>query len=365
MNRQMVEAAEGAIASYDKILGRRITDDDPVFLEALLYSEEQAIQESSEVFKYAFGTSDEELYAFRKLRFFVSKKNRKQTTLKDVRAWDNARKEYRAIVSGRKKVSPNPLLVYQAELENWGARLIYLYALLLHKTRESGDIEIDLSETISVPSYILFCLTKHTKTLKASSALMANHFNEDAFSLIRTIYENYLQISTALFNPVQLQAELTAKVGLQSGTHVLDKDCIVESATGRHTKPLNNRQRAALDTEFNHENSVLYRTLYEYLPYFVHPDLRIAGYYFKDGYFSHNSDSRQFVVFFYINLVNAMLLYDLLKLEFFTGQNQQDIKFFTQEITALLLKILSVSKEKGVPEIESRLKKMARSKVLK
>ena len=361
INPQMKESFLGAIDSIEQIFKRKVVDDDPLFLEMLLHSDEERQEKSMEILRYAFGVSEEDLYASKKLGFLINKENRKQASLKDIKAWNLAKKEYRDIESGKIKKDVDPVVYYFEELEDWVVRLIYLYALLHFKSEGQFKENLNLYKSIDIKSYILFCLTKNLKSLKASRALTTSNFNEDAFSLIRTMYENYLQITTAVHNPSQLLDELRAKVGIQEETHYLEKDTIIEKTTGKAIKILNNKQRAALDKEFNNENMIFYNNMYQYFSFFVHPDIRIANHYFKDGYLSHNNNGSQNVIFYYINYVNVILLYDLLKLDLFKKQNEADIKFFTKEICKLLLMV----KKSNESFIHSRLSKMLKSKLLK
>ena len=62
---------------------------------------------------------------------------------------------------------------------------------------------------------------------------------------------------------------------------------------------------------------VIYNKLYKYLSFFVHPDIRIAGNYSEDGFLSHNSKNNEFMIAFYINYINALLLFDLLRMDIF------------------------------------------------
>lgn len=362
MNSEMKEAALGAMQSYEEIFGRKAVDDDPLFLEMTLYSEEEIADKTEEALKYAFGLPEEDLYAYRKLGYVVTKENKHNAPSKNLEEWNNAKKEYFEILSG-KKLESDPAAELQDHLENWVVKLIHLFALILYKSEE--DLKrADLFKGINLKNYSLFCLTKHLKTMKATRALTTHYFNEDTFSLIRTMYENYLQISTIVHNPDQIQKELLAKVGLHLGTHKQEYDYIIENSTGIKTKVLSNKQRAALDKDFNHENMQLYFTMYEYLSYFIHPDIRVAGQYFKDGYLSHNHNNNQLVVFYYINFVNVMLLFDLLKSNIFNGQNQEDIRSFTKQVSDLLLKIATITKASD-KIIKNRLQKMLKSKLLK
>jgi hypothetical protein len=361
INPQMEESFLGAIDSIKQIFKREAVNDDPLFLEGLLYSDEERREKSTEILRYAFGVPEEDLYASKKLGFIINKENRKHASLKDINAWNLAKKEYRNIESGKIKKEVDPLVYYFEELEDWVVRLIYLYALLHFKSEGEFKENLNLYKSIDIKSYILFCLTKNLKSLKASRALTTSNFNEDAFSLIRSMYENYLQITTAVHKPTQLLDELRAKVGLHEETHYLEKDIIIEKSTGKAIKILNNKQRAALDKEFNNENMIFYNNMYQYFSFFVHPDIRIADYYLKDGYLSHNNNGSQNVIFYYIHYVNVILLYDLVKLGLFKKQNEADIKFFTKEICKLLLMLEKSNKS----FIHSRLSKMLKSKLLK
>ncbi|WP_133996240.1 DUF5677 domain-containing protein [Dinghuibacter silviterrae] len=363
MDSETREAALGAIGSYQEIFDREAVDDDPLFLEMTLYSEEEIMEKSEEALKYAYGVPDEDLYAFRKLGFIVKKGNRKNVPDKDLLAWDEARKEYFDLFSGKIREEVDLYTEFQNHLENWVIKLIHLYALILYKS-EAEFKSTHFYEELNMKSYTLFCLTKHLKTMKATRPLTSHYFNEDTFSLIRTMYENYLQISTIVHYPVQMQKELDAKVGLYLGTHKQEYDCIIDVSSGSKTKIISNKQRAMLDKDFRHENTHLYFTLYGYLSNFIHPDIRVVGHFFKDGYLSHNANKDQITVFYYINLVNVMLLFDLLKSSIFDGQNQKDIKNFTIKVTELLLTVSRMSNDGGDSIIQDRLQKMLSSSLL-
>jgi hypothetical protein len=360
-NDNVKEAYLGALESYKQIFGRESVDDDSPFLEVLLYSDEERIEKSIEILKYGFGVSDEDLYAYKKLGILVTKENKKQASAKDIQLWNKTKKEYRDIQSGKIKKEINHIEYYFEELEDWVVRLIYLYALLLFKSESKYKNTLRLYHSINLNSYVLFCLTKNLKSLKATRALTTHNFNEDAFSIIRSMYENYLQITTAAHNPTQLLKELRVKIGLQEGTHVQEKDYIIEKATSHKTKVLNNRQRAALDIEFNNENMIFYNSLYQYFSFYVHPDIRIANAYFKDGYLSHNNSESKNIIFYYINYVNIVLLFDLLKLDIFSGQCVLDIKYFIRNIVELLL----IPQKDKNNFMYARLTKMLKSKRLK
>lgn len=365
MDDEMLEAANGLIASYEDIFYRKIVDDDPLFLEMLLYSDEERMEKSVEVLKYAFGMSEDELYAYKKTGILITRANKKSAPMHDIREFEEARKEYNDIESGRKKVEIDYTKELEYEIENWVVRLIYLFALILYKAEHSPETVSANPEVRLAPGYILFCLTKQTKTLKATRALTNSYFNEDALTLVRSMYENYLHVSSALHDPAHFEDELKAKAGLQNETHFWEKDYIKEKSSGKIVRILNNKQRAALDKEFQHENLMLYRGLYDYLSSFVHPSLKIASHYFEDNKLSHNSNRWQLPIFFYIVLVNVLLLFDLLRYRLFKGQSSLDIKKFIKLIIPVLIETLAATNSEDSPVISKRLTKMLRSPILK
>jgi hypothetical protein len=355
------EDLEKSLDIYEEVFGRKYQEEDPLLPKLLLYSDDEFIDMSAEIFKQEFGTTEEEIYAYKKLGYIITKENRKFAPEKDIKEWNKVKKEFRDLKSGKKEKEDESLIYYFEELEDWVVRLIYLYALLLRKAEEDFKDSLDLTRSLNLKSYVLFCITKNLKSLKASRALTAHNFTEDAFSLLRSMYENYLQITTAVFNPNQILNELKAKIGLSEGTHYLEKNIIIEKATNKRTVLLNNKQRASLDKELNNENMFIYNNLYQFFSYFVHPDIRIASFYFKDGFLSHNNNESKNVIFWYINYINAIFLFELLKLNLFDGLNKRDIVFILKNICKLLL--MTENSNKSI--IHSRLRKMLKSEILK
>ena len=219
MHPKVQEAAIGTIESFQEFLGREAVDDDPLFLGMLLYSDEESEEKTVKTLKYAFGVPDEDLYAYEKLGYLVTKDNRKHATRKELNAWDLAKQEYFDIQNGKFQNKEDYTETLTIELGNWHVRLIYLYALLIFKLKDKISPTFNFNNNVSVDQYILFCITKNLKTLMAIRVLSAHNFNEDALNLFRSIYENYLQITTAAHNSNQMQNELDAKIGLQKGTH--------------------------------------------------------------------------------------------------------------------------------------------------
>lgn len=67
---------------------------------------------------------------------------------------------------------------------------------------------------------MFFIITKNLKTIESIESLINNHYCEDALGLIRSIYENYLQIMMIIHAPQQLLKELEVKVVISENAHV-------------------------------------------------------------------------------------------------------------------------------------------------
>lgn len=67
--------------------------------------------------------------------------------------------------------------------------------------------------------YIYFCFTKTTRSLLASVYLAKNYFREDTLIILRSVYETYLRLSSALKNPNNIQEYVFQQVGLQEGLY--------------------------------------------------------------------------------------------------------------------------------------------------
>jgi hypothetical protein len=61
--------------------------------------------------------------------------------------------------------------------------------------------------------YLHFCFAKSGRSLEAVAALFHEAFREDSFSLLRTVYENYLHFWYVVRHPETLNSFINAKLG--------------------------------------------------------------------------------------------------------------------------------------------------------
>lgn len=69
--------------------------------------------------------------------------------------------------------------------------------------------------------YILFCITKSLKSIKAAFLLLSEGYFQDCLVVLRTVYENYLNSSYLFKNPTKTEDIVIKKLGLASGTYSL------------------------------------------------------------------------------------------------------------------------------------------------
>jgi hypothetical protein len=143
--------------------------------------------------------------------------------------------------------------------------LIPLYNQMLRKLAAHTALHVELvgaysfAEAVmydsSQPGFILndylhFCYTKSARSFEASLQLIKSNFREDAFILLRTVYENYLHFWYVLKSPQTLNSFVKAKIGRSvrelehpksgSGRHlkVFDKETQKQYAYGRSISEL-------------------------------------------------------------------------------------------------------------------------------
>lgn len=90
--------------------------------------------------------------------------------------------------------------------------------------------------------YLHFCYAKSARSFSATLRLIKCNFREDAFILLRTIYENYLHFWYVLQAPHTLDSFVKAKIG--RSTRELEHP---KSGTGRHLKVIDRETRELHD----------------------------------------------------------------------------------------------------------------------
>ncbi len=261
---------------FKKIYGRDMADDEPIFFDTYVESMDDMFEnmlKSLEERKYdpAF------IYAARKTRRLVFANNESRLTTKELQEWDEAYNEY---YKGIKYKGLEDEVVDEmiTELKNQ----IYLYGMIINKY---GSTENNLCKyrKISIKEYIFFCITKTMKTLKSVVKQAKNNYVEDCYSLLRSIFENYLHIIYLKKYPEKLQDLTEAKVGISRGTHEYaktkkgkeNKRIIIDKVTGKEFDGAISSYNMICASDFE-EDEVLFDYLYKHLSNFTHPNVLTA-----------------------------------------------------------------------------------------
>lgn len=141
-----------------------------------------------------------------------------------------------------------------------------------------------------IHDYVLFCLTKSLKSIKASFSLITLGYSQDSLIILRTVYESYLTCSYVFRNPLKITEILHNKLGVALGAYSFVKNDrgknikgkLIDNETGEIID-FENLSLYALsaNTEFPDDKGV-HRQLYKYLSEFIHPNMICAGNYRED-----------------------------------------------------------------------------------
>jgi hypothetical protein len=126
--------------------------------------------------------------------------------------------------------------------------------------------------------YFEFCLGKALSTLGSVRLLLRREHGGDALSLLRSLYESYLQILLTRQVPEEAQELARATAGLKSGTHRYphagqnheDRRQIIEVRTGK-VRAIRTNFTIAQQSTFP-EDRDLFETLYPFLSEFIRPE---------------------------------------------------------------------------------------------
>lgn len=105
---------------------------------------------------------------------------------------------------------------------------LHLYRKLVRKNKALAGLHVDLVDAYSfaeaimygssqsgfvLNDYLHFCYAKSARSFQAVVLLINGNFREDAFVLLRTIYENYLHFWYVFRAPLSLDSFVAAKIG--------------------------------------------------------------------------------------------------------------------------------------------------------
>ncbi|CAM3906750.1 SEC-C domain-containing protein [Cohnella lubricantis] len=273
---------------FNKIFGRDPGPNDPLFFQQYLTSIDQYQDEFIQIMREV-GISEEYIYAYKATGRIVTEDNMDFLTDVEYQEWSNAVQEYFTLNSldGSGQDSDESTINLLEELE----RCCFLVGMIVN---QCGLIESLDEEGIHLTQrdYILYCLTKTLKTLKAIISQLVNMLPEDSLNLLRSIYENYLNIIFIIHKPTKIEDLVGAKIGLENGTHEyarnskgqINKRVIYDKKTGKEYE--GHISNYAMSKTSDYEIDVLiFDLFYDYLSSFTHPNISSLGHYVTDNKF--------------------------------------------------------------------------------
>jgi hypothetical protein len=189
-------------------------------------------------------------------------------------------------------------------------------------TKQDGDLPDD---------YFYFCLTKATRSIFAVRTLYNERFYEDAFCLIRSIYENYLSIRFMLNTNDENWANYLIKypVGLYFGIYKFseNKNGKINYREVIDTRINSKKEIKSFGPSFKSKNTGLdldaeiHEQLYPFLCEHTHPAIVTHGHYldyeqgFPEYYASPSKQKEYPKVLFLANYLSNLLLLEAVKYE--------------------------------------------------
>lgn len=214
-------------------------------------------------------------------------------------------------------------------------KIQFLYALIISKYGNNSH-SLDLIDKIKPSDYIIFCLTRNLKSLKAITLLAVDDFPEDAFNLTRTNFENYAEIVYTIYDSENLINQLKAENGIHNGTHERKWKKLVNKENGEVVNLKSNYEKVKLNPVFKKTDSNLYSLIYPMLSSFTHPDISTAIQYVDDrlGFtdLKENSNIDPIIIAL---ILNFMIIHEIQQLEYFKT-SKKDLININKEIADIL-----------------------------
>lgn len=339
-------------ARFRDIFGREKSGNDPIFPDTLLLSEEDYKERVSEMLAM-INVAPQIIYAFNKLGYCIVDGLQGKYTEKEVSDWKSAINEYFQVKKGKIKIEVSSFVKNVEKIETSFEKLKLLYALIIHKYNKELPVQ-EVNDTEFLKSYCYFILAKNLKTIKSIEVLINSNLGEDAIILIRSVYENYLQILMAIYAPKQLHDELDAKIGLIQNRYERKKgnfNTLIDRQTKKEVRFLTGIKRATLNPNTQIEDEAIYSYLYNFLSSFTHPDISTIGQYIGDEGFTHVERNLITESKLYLCLVNILLMSELIDSSLIDDISLNDLKNFISEINPVLQSVLKEIIEEGLTNL--------------
>lgn len=329
-------ALESQENRFEKLFGRKMTDEDPIIFDQDSYSPEDTWNNIAQAME-ELGIDPSIIYATKKTKMIASSFNEDLMTGKQIDEWNNAIDEYYKIVTKTKKNESIFLDLY-SEIES----IIVLLGTIISN---AGQLKRSLEEftSCSKDEFILFCITKSLKTIKAIRQNIDMGLIEDALSLIRTLYENYIYITYSVNEPQKIQEYLIAKIGISRGTHEYEKGKrkVIDKKTNSELKGYLTAYEMASSSKYS-EDTDIFKYIYPHLSAYTHPDIGSISNYISDSRFnatiiSNSSDESIFWTAYFA----VLILYSSISLNNISTAKRTDIINVSKRIIKKLKECLN------------------------
>lgn len=318
---------------FKAIMGRDISGDDPIMPLTLGMSESEYTRNVSEMLS-EIGVDQRVIYAFNKLGYCLVEGE--EMYLEDqIEQWNKAIEEYEEKELNGEDIESQKVHSTIEEVYKTLDKLQFLYALIIRKYNNKSN-SIDLVVEVKPSDYILFCITRNLKSLKAINLLAVNDFPEDAMNLARTNFENYAEIVYSKYDRDTLRKQLIAENGVNNGTYERKWKKLINKKNGEEITLKNNYQKVNLHPIFKDVDSKIYNLVYSLLSSFTHPDIKIAIQYVDiDLGFTDLKENSNIDPMIIALILNFMIIHELQDLEFFKT-SKEDLIQLNREIADAL-----------------------------
>lgn len=305
-------------------MGRDISGDDPIMPSALGMSESEYKRHVSEMLS-EIDVDPRVIYAFNKLGFCLVE-DEKMYSDNQIEQWNNAINEYEELEKNGIDIESKNVYSTIEKAYKIFDKLQFLYALIISKYNNNSD-SIDLIIDPKPSDYILFCLTRNLKSLKAINLLAVSDFPEDALNLARTNFENYAEIVFTKYDGEGLNNQLKAENGILNGTHERKWKKIINKKNSQEVSLKSNYEKINLHPKFKDIDSKIYNLIYSLLSSYTHPDISTAIEYIdaKQGFtdLKENSNIDPIII---VLIINLMIIHELHDLEYFKTSKEDLIQ---------------------------------------
>ena len=145
--------------------------------------------------------------------------------------------------------------------------------------------------------FVYFCYSKSTKSLKSISILINNDLHEDAMSLVRTIYENYLYAKYCLQFPHSINNFVMYALGKDAGVYIRPSRGKLLNSDGQQITDYAELNLSELAKKLG--EGPIHTKIYNYLSDFTHPNFALIDAFLEKGRFTINKGSYKYDVLIY------------------------------------------------------------------